>query len=495
MLRKLTVSIPVLAVLALSVPQADATITTATIGTPASPTFKIYDQDSPNTIAVMGTTDSSAPATDQVDLQCFFGPSSASHLTLATGVSLNPVNGAFSVPTANLNPVKQQTCTLRAVPAGTIPVSLASFAGPVLATGSSRRLTLSSGPNSGTLTDYYTWGEQLTGGDDYDSYGSCGLCDGYLLNSNLSLTTTTFFGNDWFSSRDAGSSSTRSEIQVDGVDAYAPSQAQQINPNATAGFPPLSYTYTQNPSNGNLTITESDPLVKCEDTTYPPSSTKCATFSETGVTVHRTISQQSDGHLVFITDRYVSTNGNTHNLDLLPQNDQRFSNPGSNGLNIAYRFPGESSFSTHVAGDVVSFSGNAPAAAYLNVSGSPDGTESSGQAAIVFDRPSSPATFTLAIPSKSSFHLHQTALATASCSPTLAFAYAQDYLAANVATLAQAALNRFTASPATVCSPPSSPSTASGPTGRRAAALKRCKKRKSAKARKKCRKRAKRLPF
>ena len=497
MLRTPTTIAIALAGLTFWAPNAGATITSSAIDVPASPSFQIYNQETPNTIAVSGTTDSSAPATDQVDLQCFYGPSSSSHKALATGISLDPSTGSFSVPAANLNNVRFQVCTLRAVPAGTIPGSLTPFTGPLLATGSSHELTVSSGgPNDGTPYDYYTWGQQLAGADDYDSYGSCGLCDGYLFNTSLAQTTTTFFGNDWFNraNHPFSSGSTRSEIQVDGFDAYPPNWAHQINSNASPGFPALSYGYNLDPSNGDLTITESQPLVKCPDTTFPPNSVKCPSFVSTGVTVHRTILQSSDGHLVFITDRYDSTDGQTHTLDLLPENEERFSNAGVNGLNIAYEFPGEGSFSTHVAGDVVSFAGTAPAATFLNVSGSPDGTETSGQAAIVADRPASPATFTTSIPSDESFNFHQTGLAGASCSPTFSFAYAQDYLAANAASLAQAALDRFNASPATVCAVPAGGPAPAGPTGLRKRTLRKCKKKTSAKARKKCRKRGKKLP-
>lgn len=481
-------------------PQAAATITASNITAPGSPSFQIYDLDAPNTIAVAGTTNSDLPASDQVDLLCYFGPSAASHKTLATGVALNSITGDFSVPAANLGNIKNQVCTLRAIPTGSTPGDLSPFTGAVMATGQSDRLSISGGPNDGTLTDYYTLGQQLTAGDDYDSYGSCGLCDAYLFNANLSGTTTTFFGNDWFESRDRPftSGSTRSEIQVNGADAYSPARARQINPNASPGLPALIYGYALNPTNGNLTITETNPLVKCPDATFPPNGASCPSFVNTGVTDHRTITQEQDGHLVFITDRYVSTDGQQHNLDLLPENEQRFSNAGSNGLNIGYEFPGEGSFSTHDNTAVVSFPDTPPAAVFVRVNGSVDGDESSGRGAIVFDRPVSPASFTGAFSSLSSFHFHQTGLVTAGCSPTFSFAYAQEYDSADVQSLAQSAISRFSTAPATVCSPAadggSPTATVAGPTGRRAAALKKCKKKRSAKARKKCRKKAKKLP-
>ena len=109
----------------------------------------------------------------------------------------------------------------------------------------------------------------MTAGEDYDSYGSCGLCDGYLVDANLTQTTTTFFGNDFFQNRDRHSTpgSTRSEVQVDGANAYSPNRARQLNQDASPGLPPVIYSYALNPADGNLTITETAQLVKCPDPT------------------------------------------------------------------------------------------------------------------------------------------------------------------------------------------------------------------------------------
>src|SRR5262249_18380201 len=146
----------------------------------ASPSFQIYNEDAPNAIAVAGTTNSSVPATDQVDLQCFYGPGSSSHKAVATNVPLNPADGSFSVAGGDLSQVQFHTCTLRAVPAGSIPGDLTPFSGPVLAVGHRETIRVSGGPNDGAVQDYYLLGQQLSAADDYDSYGSCGLCDANL---------------------------------------------------------------------------------------------------------------------------------------------------------------------------------------------------------------------------------------------------------------------------------------------------------------------------
>jgi hypothetical protein len=467
-------------------PQAGAAVTTTDITTPTDTTYTLYNDDAPNTIAISGTSDGTTG--DQVDIYCYYG-SLPFRSQLAINVAVQ-ADHSFST-TASLVSVEAQVCRLRAVPAGTTPGNLDPFNGPLLAGGERLSSVINVGPNDGAIYDFYVWGQQLTAASYHDSYSGCSLCNSYLLDSNLDQTTSTFYGNDSFDRQNLAS--TRSEVQVDAANSYGSDQARFINSDA-GNFPGLTWDVTQDPSNGNLTITDSEPLVKCPDATYPPDSTTCPNFVNTGVRVDRTLTQEQDGHLIFIKDRYVSTDGHDHPLDLLPYNDQAFHDllDSTTGTEIAYKFPGESSFSTHATDQSVSFPDSIPAAIYINVEGSLDGATDTGQGAIVFDRPSSPAQFG-SVGSTSELEFHQTGLATPSCSPSFSFAYAQDYDSSNVQTLAQMALDRFNASPATTCSPTANP-TPAGPTGERARALKKCKKKHSKKARRKCRKRAKKLP-
>jgi hypothetical protein len=455
-------------------PQASATITSSEITSPSDPTYSIFDSDNPNTIAVSGTTDSDDTGADLVDLECYYGPSATpTSFELASDVPLES-DGSFSVPDADLSNINEQVCRLRAVPAGTTPADLSPFTGPVLGTGFRESELVGSGPNAGAVSDYYIWAQQLTAANDYNSAGNCGLDDGYLFNSDMESTTTTWYCNDWFwwyeNYVGGPDESTRSQIQVDGADAYTPSTANDINPAGSPGFPELDYDYSVDPATGNLTITESQPIVKCPDAGFPPDSSTCPSFVGTGVRLDRTITQESDGHLVFFTDNWMSTDGGSHSIDLLPQNDQNF---GDAGPDIQYKFPGEATFSTHDVGDSVSFPDTSPGAVYINVLDAPDGDEETGQGAIVFDRPASPAKFNGVPTNSGEFYFHQTGSASADCPATFRFAYAADYDSDDVQTLAQTALTRF-ATP--VSCPGANPTPPAGPTGQRAAALSRCKK-------------------
>jgi hypothetical protein len=327
-----------------------------------------------------------------------------------------------------------------------------------MAIGSRVTFEVSSGPNLGTPTDFFIDGQQLGAAAAYDSLGSCGLSNGYLFAPDFNKTTTTFNCNDWFGKgENAPAPSTRSQIQVDGADAYAPQAAEYVNKEA-ANLPALAYSYTQDPSNGDLTINESDPLVSCSSPTYPPTPVSCASFVDTGVEVERTIVQSEDGHLVTIGDRYRSTDNEAHSLSLLPQNDQFFGKPGigsgENGEKIEYRFPGESGFSTRGEGETVAFSGTAPGTILIRVEGAADGDTATGRGAIVFDRPASPATFNQVETRSSNFYFHQSVAVPAGGTALVRFAYVQGYTGAEVESLAQRARSSFEPAPL----PPQPPS-------------------------------------
>jgi hypothetical protein len=453
----LTLLIVALAALALA-PTAFATITSSQISSPMSPTFALFDENAPNTIAVSGTTNSDNPGVDRVNIDCIAGPEVR---VLALSVPLQP-DGSFSVPAGNLDNIDFQLCHLRAVPGGAVPpAELAPFAGPVVGIGHKRTETIESGLNTGKVYDYFLDAQQLAAADSGYSLSQCGVT-GALYNSNLERTTDTFDCNDWFWSYENyedPAASTRSQMQVDGANAYAPAVAfDEVNAEAV-GLPSLSYTYSQDPSSGNLTIKEIDPLVKCPDPAFPPTTSSCSSFVSTGVRVERTIEETEGGRLITIADRYASTDNQAHSVDLLPQNEQQFGYQIEDAEAIGYRFPGESSFHVHYLGESVSFTGSG-GTAFLKIEGSEDGDQSTGRGAIVFDRPASPATFNFVDSGDSGFYFHQTGTVPAGGSTSFRFAYVHGYTDAEVEALAAQASTAFGLTPP----PPPTPTASSTPT-------------------------------
>jgi hypothetical protein len=420
-------------------PTARAAITGSTITTPASPSFFVADRDAATqTFAISGTTSGGNPATDKVDVRCYHGGKSA---LVAKNVALG-TGGSFSIPAASLGKLLDLTCRLRAIPAGSAPSNLTPYSGPLIGVGERDSSAVGGGPNNGKLTDYYLYAAQQTAAFDYVSLGGCGLKDGYLLDPTYAVTTSTFFCNAGLFAGEAGSASTRSELRIDGTNAYTPAAAGSISPNAS-GLPALSYSFTVGAHTGNLVIHETDPLVKCANATYPPTAGSCATFASTGLTDTRTITQDHDGHIAWISDVFTSTDGKAHTLDLLWDNTQHFHGSTGDSTQIEYAFPGHSGYSTHLAGDALALPASAPGAILVRMHGATDGDTSTGQGALVFDRPASRAEFTSVLAVGSDLTLHQTGTVPAGASTRFRFAYVQDYHAAGVASLVQAATAAF----------------------------------------------------
>jgi hypothetical protein len=423
---------------------AQAAISGSHVTRPEDPRYLVYNDNNPNTFAIKGTTSGGNPATDEVDLLCFHGTTSEN---VASGVPLAS-NGSFSVPAADLSQIQYKLCRLRAVPAGSVPANLSPFQGPLLGGDHRQTYKVPTGPNAGTRYDYYIWAQQRTGAFDYDSLGSCGIDDGYLNKPSLDIGSVTFYCNAWLERYENFSdvpASTRSELRIDGANAYTPYGAYRINPQASSGFPPVQYSLKVNPTNGETMIHESEPLVKCPHQTYPPTPTSCPRFLSTGVLDTRTIVQGHAGHLATVTDRFKSTNRKAHRLDLLWQNDQHFYGDAAsfNATTVAYRFPGHKHYSTHSLGDVVQLPKSAPAAIYVKQQGQPDGDTDSGRGAIVYDRRSTSATFNDIQTFRNNFYLHQHAKVPNQGSAVFHFAYAQAFDQASVNSLAHLAKRRF----------------------------------------------------
>ncbi len=367
--------------------------------------------------------------------------------TVASVVPLGG-DGSFSAPAADLSKIQYKLCRLRAVPAGSVPVNLAPFRGPLVGGDARRTYRVNGGPNDGAPYDFYIWAQQRAGAFDYDSLGSCGIDDAYLNGSTLDIVTTTYYCNAWlyyYENFANSSASKRSELRIDGVNAYTPDAARSINLQASPGFPTVHFSLKVDPVSGEATIHESEQLVRCPDQTFPPTPASCPRFVPTGVRDRRTIVEDHSGHLATITDRFKSTNGKAHRLDLLWQNDQRFFGTGASfdATTVAYRFPGQRHYSTHALDDVVDLPRTAPASILIKQRGQPDGDPNSGRGAIVYDRRATSATFNQLETSHSDFYLHQHAKVPSRGSAAFHFAYAQAFTQDTVNSLVRLSKKRF----------------------------------------------------
>ena len=111
----------------------------------------------------------------------------------------------------------------------------------------------------------------------------------------------------------------------------------------------ITANYSVNQANGDVVITESQPLYRCVDNTDPSSWRSCRTVAQTGVRLNRVITVTADQAIWRTADTYVSADGKAHTARATYVN---YANSGSMG----YRYGTAGAYAATVRGDK---SGNA----------------------------------------------------------------------------------------------------------------------------------------
>ena len=373
-------------ILALGAPNAVAAVTSSTVTAPASGTF--FQQNTDNLsdpahqITITGTTQNDGTA-GNVDLVCTArnADGSTSGIPIEFNVAVDSTTGKFSFSDAA--PAIERPCVIRAVPAGGgIPADLTPFTGPTVAAGDFDTTTVPSGPNQGSTYDFFDNDAQFSGDADYESVAGGGLFDAWPVDpSTLVEGADLFFSDDYLS--DANSD--RSDIEVDGAAAYAPAAAEPLLAlmgSQFSGLPAVTFSQSQDPTTGDVTIHESEPLVQCAPApaTYPATGSSCKSFASTGVRFDRTIVQNQAGRQAQITDTYTSVDGKAHTIDLRYGQDFQTATAGFN-----FPWVDGKTFNTHVSGDTVPAPPSAPVSIFVDWDkNTVDGSQSSAQGAITF---------------------------------------------------------------------------------------------------------------
>lgn len=426
-----------------------AAITASRVTKPAASLTYALLSDKSASIAVAGTTNSTNPMADRVDLRCFFGDNGQSNL-LEAGVPLAP-DGSFAVPAADLSQLIAPLCRLRAVPAGTTSNEPA-YRGPVIALDVALAFRVDQGASAGTLDDFFIQGQQRAAAGAYRSIGWCGLAASGLFDNAYGRTTNVFGCNAYLPAGNLdGVGNWRSAIRVDGLDAYVSASADLIfgsapNPSPPPhGVPPLSVALKQDNSNGNIMIHESEDVARCAaGIPYPPTIATCAALLPTGVRVVRTITQGNDGHVVLISDAFSSTDGHKHAIDLLYANTQRVSTDATPLADVGYRFSGQKSYHTYARNDTVSML-TEPGSIYVKDVRADDGDPYTGQGAITYGtRPSEIRFVNPANYPSSDFTMRYVGTVPATGALSYTFVYSSELTAAAVTADANAAQNKLT---------------------------------------------------
>jgi hypothetical protein len=448
----------VFATLLLTAAPASAAVLTSNVSvTSPSGTYLIDDQGTPPNETITGSGTSDGGSFDAVDINCYSGATGVQ--TLVSDVHVRS-GGTFTF-TGSLSAIANETCVLRAVPHGDAtpipPGSTSQFTGPTLAIG--QRANVLVGP--GAFESYDLDVPQLDGAFEYGSLGFCDILSSFAYDP-VTFASTQFDDCDGgFDSANGGMpgalTPTRSELQVDGSDAYLAGNAASLFVGAqnTPGYPSLSYNYSIDPATGDLTLNETDQVVECSPAAaiYPPTQGSCASFVPAGVQVSLHITQTDGGRMATVTQYFSSTDGVRHTVDLLEDNE--FLHPNADGaLNFPWTGAGMQPYTT--LGQVIQGPSAAGPGSFF-VEGdamAPDGSESAPQGSVTFSNPPDGVIVVSgtdnAITDSSWFDLHYSRTVPATGSVALGFAYSTAFLPAEVASDAGAAAAAFEPSVAIV---------------------------------------------
>jgi hypothetical protein len=406
-LKRVALLIGALPLLALAGPVASASAiepATSQITSPAGPTYALNDESEsspPPSFKVEGTTNIEG----KVSLRCYFGTdaTSKSYSTLANEVTPNSEKKFSAEVEGRL--LHNGPCVLRAVPFDNVeahPPGSASeeagdpFKGPRII-GSSFRLFNQNGVNY----DYQFQSSTPVGFFNIESVGDCGLDESYLFApETLSVSNSLFFCNAaLFAENEPPSGpSTRSELQIDGANAYSPAAAREVNREIeeelenkkeplvpVAGAPQVTVEKSFDHTTGAATIKEVDPIVKCAPSTaFPPTATSCKSFVSTGVELDREWQTSNADQVASMTDNWRSIDGAGHVLNALY--DQDDVNGGGKGG--AYEFGGANVFSATTKGQMVNLPAGEGRIYYREDAETPAvGDGEHPQGAIVYDTP------------------------------------------------------------------------------------------------------------
>lgn len=292
-------------------PPALGAVTMSNVSLPADGTvFTITDDNPPvNNIPVQGSSNGT-PVSDVVDIRCYYNEDNWG--TIAENVA---VGDAGSWATFMNSGSPYGTCVVRAVP-NDLPAGsdLTPYPGSRVTTHWMTSETVGgAGPNKDRVVDYYVISQGSHALNDYASASASGILDTRLQLPNGYSGSYLWSGTGGW--RQHTLSDGRSDVQVDGHDAYGPYTASVLFA-ASKDYPSLP-ALTYDVTLGSTTVIhESNPIVRCTSDTFPPTSGSCTAFLSAGVRLDRTIVTDDGGRQTHITDRWVSTDGQAHSVSV-----------------------------------------------------------------------------------------------------------------------------------------------------------------------------------
>lgn len=285
-----------------------AAVSESRITIPSGPQF-LVDEDAVDDapFPVSGTSDGTTG--DVVDIVCSRNDSRS---TVADDVPV-AADGTFSTTVdPDAGAFSGRPCFLRAVRDN--PSANANFRGPVIAILKVSRETVSGGPNDATVTG---WNVQMPGLQGGTEFNARGINDLRHYGPSLNDENDPVAGHGVLKLVADTAENTRPALLVDGAPAYTGQLAADLFGGAdqVPGLPASTIAVTPLPG-GGWTITSREPLVGCTGSAFPPTAIDCPTFVPIGVTFQRTYRTTAEADAVEITERFTSTDGAAHAVDL-----------------------------------------------------------------------------------------------------------------------------------------------------------------------------------
>jgi hypothetical protein len=307
------------------------------ITTPSHTTIYKWVGSGTNQLTVSGLTSADVTA---VDIDCIYS-SSVGRFVVSLANDVPVAGGSFSVNAA-LQEVPTN-CRLRAIPSSVDPATdyLGSYNGPIFY--SNAMLVDKDGA---TEYGFLAIGEQGDGMGEIEDAVQCGsrllaTIDAPAMqlsgpgSSNCSFVLP--FGNITRSGN-----STASSIRVDGHNAYLPAVVHNSlrgSQGLTVQQSKLTTSFSR-AANGDVTVTESAPLLRCSQSdSYPPTQVSCPNLVGTGVKFSRVSNIFRGAHEIRLRDTFTSTDSHAHTVNA---DYELFITPPDAGA-TGYTFPGHGS--------------------------------------------------------------------------------------------------------------------------------------------------------
>ncbi len=421
---------------------ASAIVTSSQITTPSNPSFPLGETGT--TMPVSGTAENLT----EVNIDCYSGPLGFERAVLAQKVPV--VSGLFST-TVPVTAIPGGVCQLRAVPiteTGSLPPGEKElYEGPLIAP--------SSFAPEGT-TNFVLKSSSIPFSFELEGAGAYAL-ESTAFVAPLHERVHVFYGVGAMRVQPVGTS-TRASLQVDGVDAFAPDAARQINAKAT-GLPAITVSHSIDPATHQAAITEEDPIVVCSPGgVYPPTEVSCPGFTSAGITLVREWRTSSEDRLASLTDSWRWTSGASHKVDIRYYTEMQGAKEGG-----SFQFPGEGAYAKTKAGEAKTLPAGPGVVFYKYNAAAPEAEDP--QAAILYDSAPSAAVSVARGsegPQSSITEVPYVRTVSPGAPALLRFAFAQSFSTTQLGSLASAALGGFV--PSLAISSPANGTSTSSPT-------------------------------